>query len=592
MKRYDALRYLLLIILGFAGIALLLLLFQHAAVPVILIFVPTLETFFYDLGAFGAYRSQSFHSFNLTAPQTSIVKWEESCDHGIVFLDLNGPSVNHPGPLILDSKGQMIWTTDEYGVTINSKVQRYKGENYLTFWAGHKEGSSGRGNYYMLDSSYRQVFTVAAAGDGLHGDLHEFKITSDDTALLTVYNVTNADLTAMGMWRGENGWITDSLFQEIDIATGELLFEWRASDHFDAAESYMTNPFGGYTQSKPFDFFHLNSIEKDARGNYLISSRHLHIIAYIEGGTGKLLWVLGGHAQDFVDLSGGAASSFSWQHDARWLSEDEGIISLFDNGVAWPHVDAPYSQGLVLQLDAANRTVSLLHSYASLQHVRSSSQGSTQRISVGDSPDDAHMFIGWGSSAAFSEFALDGRLLCETHFGASALYFWERVKSYRAFKLPRHEWTATPAAWGPAAALTGSTLHASWNGATEIAFWSLQGSTSTEPDAPFEEFDVRDHHAFESSFPLTPSDPPYLRFRVAALDAHRNILGISDFVSRPPSAPTNFLRLLATLIFPCLAVFALAMVWWFRRRGRAPAWNALVARCTPSWGGYKYQKLW
>lgn len=82
----------------------------------------------------------------------------------------------------------------------------------------------------------------------MEGDLHEFKITRDNTALLTVYATTKADLSSLGKF--SEGWLLDSLFQEVDIATGKLLFEWRASEHFNVTDTYMTNPFGGYIKSK------------------------------------------------------------------------------------------------------------------------------------------------------------------------------------------------------------------------------------------------------------------------------------------------------------------------------------------------------
>jgi len=348
----------------------------------------------------------------------------------------------------------------------------------------------------------------------------------------------------MGMWRSEHGWITDSVFQEVDVETGDLLFEWRASDHFDAVDSYMSNPFGGYSQTSPFDFFHINSVDKDAHGNYLISSRHFHAIIYLDGRSGEVLWVLGGRDSDFTDLSDGRASDFSWNHDARWVSREQGLVSLFDNSMAWPHINADYSRGLLVRLDLANRTVALAHEYISLQQARSSSQGSVEMISGADGTE--HVFVGWGSSAAYSEFTPDGTLLCETHFAASWLFFWERVKSYRAFKAP--VWIGVPAAWDPhATIINDKTLYVSWNGATEVAFWGLQGArgaaSSEEEDddddeaLEFEDVDIIEKHHFEEHFtlPAKGNDAAYSHYRVAALDRDRNVLRYSN-VTRTASA--------------------------------------------------------
>lgn len=584
MDRQRLLRIFLISALTLVALWLTLALAQHIFVPLAVWFAPQLERPFYDLGFFGPYRLQNYVSFNLTSPQGSIVQWDDSCDNGYIFLDPSGPSPKHRGPLIVDAKGNLVWTSDQFETTTNLKLQQYKGEEYLTFWSGQKAQTQGTGSYYMLDSSYTIVQKIDAAGEDLHGDLHEFKITKDDTALLTVYNETNADLTAMGWFRNAHGWITDSIFQEIDIASGELLFQWKASDHFLAEDSYMTNPFGGYSEGIPFDFFHINSVEKDSQGNYLISSRHFHSIMTIDGRTGEILWELGGHSDDFTDLSDGKASGFSWQHDARWLSEEEGLLSLFDNGVAWPHVDVPYSEGRIIQLDLANRTATLMHEFLSLARPRSSSQGSVQPIKTAEGED--HVFIGWGSSAAYTEHMPDGQLLCETHFAASALYWWERVKSYRAFKAS--VWSATPAAWDPSAKIEGGLLYVSWNGATDVAFWELQGrnSDNAEEHGEFQAVDMMEKDGFEESFALPLGNAAFSEYRVAALDREHGLLRYSN-TTTPPAAGVAGYFLAAISAIACIAA---VVGWWVsRKRGWHMDWRRYAQSTIDR---SKYQKLW
>ena len=49
-------------------------------------------------------------------------------------------------------RGAMIWGNDHrYGEVYNFQVQMYKGEPYLTFWAGDDSvGGHGEGKYYMV----------------------------------------------------------------------------------------------------------------------------------------------------------------------------------------------------------------------------------------------------------------------------------------------------------------------------------------------------------------------------------------------------------------------------------------------------------
>lgn len=356
--------------------------------PIIAYIIPSLDTALFDLGVFGAFPLEQYDSFHLGGPRARRLRWHDSCDAGLVLLTPNGPSVPRSGPMILDSVGDLVWMSDDFGAAANLKVQSYKGQDYLTLWSGEKAATSGKGVYFLLDQSYQVVKMVTAFGDGLYGDLHEFKITKNDTALLTVYNTTNADLTRMGVGRGE-GWVVDNIFQEVDIETGELLFEWGALQHFDPADTYMTNPFGGYWESIPFDFYHLNSVDKDSKGNYIISSRHFHHIMCISP-AGETLWILGGRDNQFEDLSDGQATNFKWQHDARWISDEEGILSLFDNSKAGPmHSDAPESRAMVIQLDLEKKTAKLVHAMTSLQGILASSQGSIQLL-----PDTQNLFVG------------------------------------------------------------------------------------------------------------------------------------------------------------------------------------------------------
>jgi hypothetical protein len=67
----------------------------------------------------------------------------------------------------------------------------------------------------------------------------------------------------------------------------------------------------------PSDIQHLNSIEKDSQGNYMISSRHYSTVYYISP-AGDILWQLGGRNSSFQM---GEGTDFYWQHDARWIDE-------------------------------------------------------------------------------------------------------------------------------------------------------------------------------------------------------------------------------------------------------------------------------
>lgn len=523
--RSRTFRVIAFTLLAFGSAILGLLLLFDIVLPVLAWLTPAYEHFWFDAGAYGFYRTASYVTLpsNVTVPQGQWERWDGSCDDGgLVMLAPFGAVIGRPGPIILDARGELVWASADHfyaSTSTNVNVQEYDGVPYLTFWAGDKHGGEGSGTAYMLDSQYKVHRTVNAVGPGLRTDLHDFSITKDGTALISTINDTRMDLTYLGWGRGSNGPIEDSVLQEIDIETGDLKFQWRASDHFSIEDTHYWNPFGGYDLIDPFDFFHLNTAQKDSKGNILISSRHLHKLLYVDGKTGEIIWTLGGKAEenDFTDLSGGKATDFTWQHHSQIQSEEDGIITVMDNAAAgvFSLHDKPTSHALMIKIDEANRTAELLHSYTIDR--RSPSQGSVQVL-----PSE-HVLVGWGPTAAWSEHDNSGDLLCEYHFAASWYFTTQRVKNYRVFKV--YNWKSTPD-YPPTAMTKGDKVYVSWNGATEVRYWRLQGADHPAADGEYHDLETIGKDGFESAFAI-PRDPDYEFLRVVALDADKNVLSRS-----------------------------------------------------------------
>ena len=90
------------------------------------------------------------------------------------------------------------------------------------------------------------------------------------------------------------------MFQEIDVATGKMLFTWHSLGHIRLAESEAAlPPNSGKGSTAPYDYFHINSVEKLPNGDYLISARNTWGVYEISGKTGKVVWRLGGKKSDF-----------------------------------------------------------------------------------------------------------------------------------------------------------------------------------------------------------------------------------------------------------------------------------------------------
>lgn len=99
----------------------------------------------YDLGFHGLYPRQHFHSVNLEPPAPKITEWDSRCDTGgSLLLTPRGPWVTGAarGPVILDPKGNLIWMDNgKFEQAMNLNVQKYKGQDYLTFWTKSKKKS-------------------------------------------------------------------------------------------------------------------------------------------------------------------------------------------------------------------------------------------------------------------------------------------------------------------------------------------------------------------------------------------------------------------------------------------------------------------
>ena len=337
-------------------------------------------------------------------------------------------------------------------------------------------------------------------GDGSPTDLHDFVVTPHDTALLLIYRQRSVNLSPYG--GAVHGRILDNLVQEVDIATGRVLFEWSAFDHVPPDESYMKPPGGAW------DAYHLNSVAMDEHGDLLVSARHTWSVYKIDHRTGRVVWRLGGKRSDFRL---GPGAHFAWQHDAGW--RPDGTLSLFDNEAAADDlVERDQSRGIILKLDERAGTATLVRQFTHPAGLLAQSQGNVQNLPSGD------VLVGWGSMPHFSEYDLQGRLVFDARF-------YETAQSYRAFL---GQWRGTPTT-SPAvvarAQSDGTRVYVSWNGATEVRSWRALSASS--PGAKPAELTTAPKDGFETSM-LTRDDGPY--FMVEALDGAGKVIGASALV--------------------------------------------------------------
>jgi Arylsulfotransferase (ASST) len=429
---------------------------------------------------------------DLGPPAVAVATRAHSQASGHIFIAPKLGQGQH-GPMIIDDLGRPIWfRKGKYA--LNFKVQQYQDEPVLTWWEGKALPHPSVGEYLILDGSYGEI-TRVQAGNGYRGNQHDFLITPQGTALLTVYNPVRWDLSPLG--GPVVGSVMEGVVQEVDIETGEVLFEWHSLEHVGPEESYRKAYY-----SEHLDYFHLNSIDVDHDENLLVSARNTWAVYKIDRESGEIVWRLGGKKSDF-EMGEGTQTAF--QHDAR--RQGDGTLTIFDNG-AGPQVH-PQSRGLVLELDEDDMTATLVREYTSPDELVSTSQGNMQVLPNGN------VFIGWGSEPVISEFSHDGELLFNAHLPPDD-------DSYRAFRFP---WKGQPSEAPAVAVDQGSddevALYASWNGATEVATWEVLAGS--RPDQ-LEPLGSVSRDGFETALSAHITEP-YVGVR--ARDSSGRVLGTS-----------------------------------------------------------------
>ena len=411
---------------------------------------------------------------------------ERSTTPGNLFFALWKSSGNPNALMILTRDGRLVWyRTAPTGVR-DLKVVKYRGRRMLAYFQW------GTRAYSLLDDRYREVARIRTTP--YLTDMHELQLTSLGTAYVASYH--NRQL--------HGAFVRDYTIQEVDVATGKVLFEWTAGDHVRLSDSYERRP----QDSKPWDFFHGNSIAPPTADDptIIVSARNTSSVYGIDRRTGGVRWVLGGKRDQF-GLRRHPGWRFCGQHDARRAN---GGITLFDNGTR-AGCPTHAARALRFRLDPVHRRAELVGSLSSaivdgfpyypwgLGSVRSLPGG--------------HTLVSWGSIPRVTEQTPTGHVVFDVRL---------RSNTYRAV---RSVWYGRPAEPPLVAARHrggGTVVWASWNGATNVHSWRVLAGPA--PDR-LERVQPRARWANLETAIRLPTRPAYVAVR--ALDAGGHILGAS-----------------------------------------------------------------
>jgi hypothetical protein len=193
-------------------------------------------------------------------------------------------------------------------------------------------------------------------------------------------------------WGGAaNCTVVNSVIQEVDILTNNLVFEWNSAAHVQFNNTYVSWPT---TSFPPWQWFHANAVKVDDDGNLLINSRFTWSVYKVDRKTGNVLWTLGGKSNNF---HGESNWRFAWQHDPIPLGFGEYLI--FDNELMSRRTQRSNasSRAIRIRVSEEHHSVQLIsESFHQPKKLFVPFQGSVQLC------DNATTVVGWGAKGYMS----------------------------------------------------------------------------------------------------------------------------------------------------------------------------------------------
>ncbi|KAI1147217.1 ASST-domain-containing protein [Nemania diffusa] len=395
------------------------------------------------------------------------------------------------GPMIYDGDGELVWSG---ACQFNQRIMydlfpiEFGGQTVLKAIVMRSEfpvPDCGAGLY--INQNYEMVHNFFIDGENSHVNIHEFNyIAHRNTTLVTTRRPRQWSGHALGLME-DLVWIDSNGFRAYDMTTGNITFQWHAEYHLSLEESTLLPaysigpnfvkepvPFTNFTHGYLWDPWHINSVDENSDGNYLISLRHCDTIMLIAGDDGRVLWRLGGKHSDYILEDG---LKFSRQHHARYISHsrERDVISFLDNASGEQKLDLQpptnnYSRGLIVELlrpkDQPQRA-RILQEYKRPDRRLADKRGALQRLPNGN------VFMSWTDAGYLSEHTNDDQVVMEARFLNET-----RLGTYRVYKSTN--WVGRPKQPPDIKSLgysvgenTMTVIHVSWNGATEHRIWKF-----------------------------------------------------------------------------------------------------------------------
>lgn len=337
-------------------------------------------------------------------PHVDITVHDEDADPNYLFIGYDG-SVDYG--IIFDNEGCPVW----YQRGSSARDFKVQANGQITMVGG--------GGFRVYEPNFVQTSTYKAV-NGYSTDDHELKVLADGGYLLIGRRTETVDMRQYVDEGKSAASVRETVLQEF-TAAGELIFQWRAWDHFDIRNmenwSYDDKP-----TSQSIRFPHMNAVDVDTDGHLVLSSKRISEITKINRDSGEIIWRLGGDESQF-ELVGDPLGNFNVQHAISVIDVNQYL--LFDNH--WLDRDAN-SRAVEYLIDTNDMTATMLWQYQADPPYESYHMGNTQRLGNG------HTLINWVEAKypKAMEVRPDGSVAFSMNWAD------QDSKSYRVFRCP---WT-------------------------------------------------------------------------------------------------------------------------------------------------------
>jgi hypothetical protein len=330
--------------------------------------------------------------------------------------------------MILDTNGTPVWykrTTNRAAMNVTSM-----GKNVIAYMNAPPQA------WQPVDSIVWDIHNLAAGTTthtrtvGVPTDFHELQQLDNGNYLLMSYPIkTGVDLTGLpgNPAPGANATIVDCVIQEV-TPQGQVVFDWRATDHFDLKTETLNNGNMVIDGVTVYDPVHCNSADRAPNGNILVSARHFRAVFEIRRSDGKVLWKMGGTAVNkdgaqIITIQNYGPGSIALQHDARYRPAPN-RISMFDNQSQTTNP----GRGVEFEINFANSTATPVFEAIPPNNQLSAATGTFRRYS------DGHSVVGPGVTqtpqvSILSEFNAAGQSVLDLAYSPAQA-------AYRAPKVP------------------------------------------------------------------------------------------------------------------------------------------------------------